>query len=162
MTPPAGTNTPAAGTTDTPAVTDPGFNILVVAEGEIELKRSTWADYHATTFGTVLERGDLLKLARGAEAAILCDGLSLWQVPTGIPVGLSTGCPPPSDKILVRGSAGVAGTIRGANDPLIPYIISPRSTRLLNSTPTLRWNDSGATGYNVQMRGGDLNWQQTL
>lgn len=155
------TPTAAAGATETPAVvSDPGFNLLVALEGEVQLKRSRWSAYHPTTFGVALQRGDLLNLPSGAGATILCDGLTLWQVPAGAPAGLTNGCPQPQNKILVRGSAGVAGTIRGANDPTIPYIISPRSTNILTETPTLRWNDSGAASYTVKVRGDDLTWEQ--
>jgi tetratricopeptide (TPR) repeat protein len=42
----------------------------------------------------------------------------------------------------------------------VPYIISPRTTKLLTDTPTLRWNDSGAASYTVMVRGGDLSWRQ--
>jgi tetratricopeptide (TPR) repeat protein len=56
---------------------------------------------------------------------------------------------------------GAAGVVRGADDPVIPYIITPRMTKIIDDTPTLRWNDSGADSYNVQVRGGDLSWQQT-
>jgi hypothetical protein len=141
-------------------VDDPGFNLLVALEGEVQLKRSRWSDYHLTTFGVALERGDLIKMPSGAKATILCDGLTLWQVPAGAPAGLTNGCPQPQKKILVSGSAGIAGTIRGANDPTIPYIISPRSTKILTDRPTLRWNDSGAASYTVKVRGGDLTWEQ--
>lgn len=58
----------------------------------------------------------------------------------------------------MRGGARVGAT-RGI-DPLVPYILSPRATQLLTQTPTLRWNDSGAEHYTVQVRGGDLSWGQ--
>jgi hypothetical protein len=154
-------NTPTPTPTETPGfVMDPGFNILVAAEGEVQLKRGAWSDFHATSFGAALERGDLLQLPRGAKATVLCDGLTVWQVPAGVRAGLTNGCPQPRDTILVRGMVGVAGTQRGTNDPLIPYIISPRATKLLNDKPVLRWNDSGAGSFTVQVRGGDLNWHQ--
>lgn len=152
--------TPSVRVTETPELVDPGFNILVDSEGEVQLRRSTWIGYHPTTFGTILRRGDLLQLPRGAQATVLCDGLSVWNVPAGAPAGLTNGCPQPSDKILASGSAGIAGVTRGANDATIPYIISPRSTQLLSRTPLLRWNDSGAASYNIQIRGGDLMWEQ--
>jgi hypothetical protein len=150
--------TPAPGSTANSEFTDPGFNLLVAVEGEVLLKRSTWPDYHPTAFGAVLERGDLLKLSAGGQATVLCDSLTTWAVPAGAPAGLSSGCPQPPEAPLVWGGAQVGNT-RGF-DSLVPYIISPRMTDLLNSTPTLRWNDSGATSYNVQVRGGDLSWSQ--
>ncbi|MCL4298814.1 MAG: tetratricopeptide repeat protein [Anaerolineae bacterium] len=158
---PVPTDTPTPAPTDTSEIVlDPGFNILLDTEGQVLLKRSAWSDYHSTAFGANLERGDLLKLAQDARATVLCDGLTTWQVPAGAPVGLTNGCPPPLEKILVSGAVGIASTVRGANDPLIPYIISPRMTKLINNTPTLRWNDTGAASYTVQVRGSDLSWSQ--
>ena len=42
------------------AVVDPGFNLLVVADGEVQLKREAWSNFHSTAFGAVLHRGDQL------------------------------------------------------------------------------------------------------
>lgn len=40
----------------------------------------------------------------------------------------------------------------GGSEPLIPYIISPRYTLLLNEQPTLRWNSvEGASSYVVSL-----------
>jgi hypothetical protein len=138
--------------------TEPGFNLLLAMEGEVLLKRAAWSDYHPTAFGTVLERGDLLKLSAGAQARVLCDNLTIWPVPGGAPAGLNTGCPQLPEPPLVRDSAKVGHT-RSPN-PLVPYIISPRATKLLDNTPTLRWNDSGAASHTVVVRGGDLEWRQ--
>jgi hypothetical protein len=119
---------------------EPGFNLLLAMEGEVLLKRAAWSDYHPTAFGTVLERGDLLKLSAGAQARVLCDSLTIWPVPAGAPAGLSSGCPQPPEPALKPGGAKV-GPTRGSK--MVPYIISPRATKLLTATPTLRWNDSG-------------------
>jgi hypothetical protein len=145
----------------TPAATDdPGLNLLIVAEGNVHLKRIVWPAYHPTAFGAVLHRGDLLQVADDAKVTILCDGLTLWTPPTGAPAGLTNGCPQPSDKLLASGAIGIASANRGGSDPLLPYIISPRQTRLLTPTPTLRWNGvPGATGYTVRVSGGEVKWQ---
>ncbi len=137
-----------------------GFNLLVVADGDIQLKRDGWSDFHSTSFGVALYRGDQLSLAPGAKAIVLCDNLAAWTVPSGAPSGLSNGCPQASEPILVR-SAGNLGNTRGSTDPLIPYIISPRATKLLNPTPTLRWNSvPGAKSYMIRISGTD--WQESV
>jgi hypothetical protein len=138
--------------------TEPGFNLLVEVEGEVLLKRATWPDYHPTAFGAGLERGDLLKLSDRAQARVLCDNLSMWPVPGGVAAGLNNGCPQPPEPALTRAGAKV-GSTRGV-DPLVPYIISPRATKLLDNAPTLRWHDTGAASYAVVVRGGDLEWRQ--
>lgn len=139
-------------------LTEPGFNLLVEMEGEVLLKRATWSDYHPTAFGAALERGDLLRLSDGSQAKVLCDNLTLWPVPGGAPSGVNSGCPQPLEPGLMRASVKI-GSTRGV-DPWVPYVISPRATKLLTVKPTLRWNDTGADSYTVQVRGGDLNWRQ--
>ena len=142
----------------------PGLNLLVVVEGPAELKRKEWSGFHPTAFGTVLHRGDQLRPAKGAKAVVLCDGLTTWTVPAGVPSGLSTGCPPPQKPVLVR-DGGTIGPSRGASDNSIPYIISPRRTSLLNGQPILRWNEISSkdvTEYRVVIRKeelGDVVWE---
>lgn len=146
----------------TPAAVDSGFNLLVVVKGEVQLKRGEWKDYHSTAFGAVLHRGDLLRPASSAEVVVLCDNLTTWNVPAGIPSGLTNGCPQPPEPVLMSGNSLLPNT-RGGNDPLIPYIISPRATKLLSETPTLRWNPSpGSTRYSVQIKGEVLIWESDV
>jgi hypothetical protein len=98
-----------------------------------------------------------MRLTSGAKAVVLCDNLAAWTVPSGAPSGLSNGCPQVSEPALVR-SAGLIGNTRGSADPLIPYIVSPRATKLLKPTPTLRWNSvPGAKSYTIRISGTD--WQ---
>lgn len=135
----------------------PGFNLLIVVDSEVQLKRERWSDYHSATFGTVLYRGDQLRLSEGASALVLCDNLTLWVVPPGAPSGLSNGCSSSSEPAL-RSSGGLIGNTRGGADPLIPYIIGPRATKLLSPTPTLHWNSvPGAKSYSVRITGVDWN-----
>jgi hypothetical protein len=139
--------------------TDQGLNLLMAVSGEVQLRRLAWPGYQRTGFGVGLQRGDLLKLAAGAGAVILCDNLTLWRVPGGpAPAGLN-GCPRPEAPALIRRGVKLAGTRGG--DPNVPYIISPRSTKLLNPQPLLRWNaPPGASSYTVELRGGETPWQQ--
>ncbi|MEQ9485521.1 hypothetical protein [Coleofasciculus sp. F4-SAH-05] len=60
---------------------------------------------------------------------------------------------------------GPATEIRlGGNEPLIPYIVSPRYTRLLGKRPTLRWNAvEGATRYTITLyRKNTEVWQKSV
>lgn len=136
---------------------DQGINLLVAVEGEIRLKRRGWSDFYSTGFGVAVRRGDLLRVPANAAATLLCDNLSLWTVPGGLaPTGLN-GCPRPTEPALIRHGVRIASTRGG--DPDIPYLISPRSTKLLDSTPTLRWHaPPGASSYIVQVHGGTLTW----
>ena len=138
-----------------------GLNLLVSVTGDVQLKRSTWTNFSPTSLGALLFTGDQILPAKGAKAVILCDGLTQWLVPTGAPSGLANGCPPASKPILMRGASHIGGT-RGGNDPLIPYIIAPRKTRILTATPTLRWNAvPGAKSYTVRLTTDKVIWEQT-
>ena len=141
---------------------DSTFNLVVVADGDVQLKREGWQDYHPTTFGAALHRGDQLWPAKGAKVIVLCGDFTTWTVPAGISSGLANGCPPPGELFLTHGPSRI-GRTRGENDPRIPYIISPRKTSLLNDKPTLRWNPvPGANRYRVGVRGGGVNWQVSV
>lgn len=154
---------PAAEPVGTTAA-DPGVNLLVLAEGGVELQRQEWSDYHRTAFGAMLHRGDLLRPGSGANAVVLCDDMSTWTVPPGVPSGLSNGCPLPRESVLVRGESELAST-RGGTDPTTPFIISPRKTNLLNDRPLLSWNEPpGISGYLVQIKNtgtGQIIWETT-
>src|SRR5688572_13455644 len=125
--------------------TKPGLNLLIAADGEVLLKRNSWSGFHPASFGAVLNRGDQLQPAVDAKVVVLCENLTTWTVPGGIPSGLNNGCPQVPEPALASAGGLIANT-RGGTDPLIPYIISPRSTKLLDPMPTLRWNAAhGAT-----------------
>ncbi|HKZ83112.1 MAG TPA: tetratricopeptide repeat protein [Anaerolineae bacterium] len=147
------------GDKETLIATDPGFNLLVVAESEVQLKRDGWSDFYHTTFGAVLYRGDQLRLLDEAKAVVLCDNLTVWTVPPGAPSGVTNGCPPSPDPPLVSGESQI-GSTRGGSDPLIPYIISPRKTKVLTGTPVLRWNTvPNVISYTVRIRGEGVDWK---
>jgi len=149
---------PTSEPTATPAPDDVGFNLLIVADGEVELERGEWSGSHLTAFGAALYSGDLVKPANGTRAVILCDDLAAWAVPAGMLASLATGCPPSPEPLLKRGDNDIINT-RGGSDPFIPYIISPRKTKLLDANPTLRWNPvPGATRYTVSVEGGQEDW----
>jgi hypothetical protein len=137
-----------------------GFNLLIVSDGDVQLKRNQWTDFHPASFGALLYRGDQIRPASGAKAIVLCNNLETWNVPAGTPSGLSNGCPQDSEPALVR-SSSLIGNTRGSSDPLIPYIISPRATKLLTAKPRLSWNPvPGANSYTVHISGTD--WQETV
>ena len=122
-------------------------------KGKVELKRKTWSEFRPVSrVGTQLSDGDQLRRASSAIAIIACpDGkkqpvriaeerLGLKQICLQWKVVISKG-PPPLISI-------------GGVDAQIPYLISPRRTLLLSSTPTLRWHPiPGATQYTVQVIG---------
>lgn len=145
-----------------PNLLPPGYNLLLSVEGDVQLQRSAWNGYYSTTFGAVLERGDLLQLGPEAKAVVLCDDLHLWEVPSNSLSGIANGCPPPTEPILQRGNSKIGNT-RGGNNQVIPYIISPRATVLLPNSPiAFQWNPiANVATYTVRVFGGGLDWSST-
>lgn len=135
------------------AGTDPeehSLNLVTVAEGDVRLRRKTWLTAHPMSLGTILQRGDLLQLAKGGKAEVLCDNLTVWKVPVGLS-NLTAGCPKPPEAVLTRGRELIIAT----RDPASltgPYVISPRLTKVFPKPLQLRWQGvPGTTTYLVRL-----------
>jgi hypothetical protein len=101
----------------------------------------------------------MLQLGSDAQATVLCDDLTAWPVPASVPSGVTNGCPPLPKPLLIR-PEGLIGATKEPVNLLIPYVISPRMTRLISGRPTLRWNAiTGVTTYTVNIHGDDgFDW----
>jgi len=139
---------------------DPGLNLLFIGSGQANLKRRGWSDYYPTTFGVNVAPGDQIYPAAESEIFVLCANLDRWDVPAGMPSGLSNGCDTESEPVLVRESGNI-GTTRGGDQSYnIPYIINPRGSRLMDTTPLLQWHTvSDTSSYHVRIQGGDIDWE---
>ncbi len=140
-----------------PALTSPSQAARIIfAKGEVELQRDD-DPFRRTGIGELLREGDLLRPGAVSEVRVLCDNGKVWLVPSGAANGLSNGCPSPLMDVL-RGRGD--GPQPGGGDPTVPYVITPRMTRLLDSRPTLRWNPvSGAKEYELTLFGpGGQQW----
>lgn len=71
---------------------------------------------------------------------------------------------PSQQEMLVATCDDYTADPRGPLDVLIPYIISPRRTLLLNDKPKLRWNKvPGVNSYTVSLVKGDRGiWETTV
>ncbi len=132
---------------------------IIELNGDVQLIRSNRRMVRATT-GTRIYPGDTLRTAQTGQVLIQCADLSIQSVPAG--QHQLNRCPKASEQ-----SGGLSGIIapphRGDaitwNNAQIPYIISPRRTKLLNDKPMLRWNPvPGATSYTVNVQGEGVNW----
>lgn len=136
---------------------------IISVQGQVQLMRKDWSNYHPTSVGTELCRGDLLLSARRATVIVQCADPSqnLWTVPESRPSGAAEGCRPPKEPIHT-----LTKPIIPSRDTLarhIPYISSPKKTWLLNALPTLRWQAvPGATSYTVRVSGPWVKWQTEL
>lgn len=149
-------------------------NLLVQAEGKVSLRRSGWIDFLPVGFGVAVEPGDLLRVAEGGTAAVFCGDESKWEAgPASLAAdGLEHGVPCQAGR-PPRPWADVAA-LRGEEDHLVPYVLRPRNTALLNARPSLSWHplpdvdtytltlisDDGQDRPPVQAEGGEMDWPQ--
>lgn len=139
-----------------------GLNFIseVSRSGTVEIKRSEWRNYQRAYGGEILNSSDKLRLGQGASVKVLCNNLSIWNPQSRGEFLVSQGCTSATRAVFTRPNRNRSGT-RNANDPTIPYLISPRNTAILTPQPTLTWNAvAGATSYQVQISGpGDVKWK---
>lgn len=126
---------------------------IVEATGRVELKRQGSSRFRQVSKYTPIHPGDLLRPTSGVRVRVLCENGKTRSVPAGVTTGINALCPsrPPGNGRSILPPRPV--------DRYIPYIISPRATRLLSDTPTLRWNDAtDASSFTVTVRGRGLSW----
>ncbi|OLT61286.1 tetratricopeptide repeat protein [Moorena bouillonii] len=123
--------------------------------GRVELEREGWSRFHPVPNYTTINPGDLVRPASGVRVKVLCENGNTRSVPAGEITGINAICLPPRIKSLRK-------IVRPRPvRPYIPYIISPRATRLLTDKPTLRWHDAtDAKSFTVKVRGRGLDWTQ--
>jgi hypothetical protein len=147
---------PTAGETD---VLRP-VNLAIFAQGHVSFKRKGWTRYVPVAFGTELQLGDLVNVADSSRVQIVCSDLTLRDIPAGI-AGVPCQVAQP---LLRRADGSVINVTRGrVYDGSFPLILSPRKTRLISSTPALRWTPvPGATKYTVSVRGPGVAWMRAV
>ena len=138
--------------------------LIIHSSGEVALERQNGRIVRPTG-GTLIYPGDKLRTAQNAQLTIQCADLAIKSIAPGENQLNScllaksdcsadlVKCPDRSPDKLTWNSAP------------IPYIISPRRTKLLDSKPILRWNPvAGATSYKLSLRenGAKLNWEMTV
>lgn len=137
----------------------PANGQILQFEGDVKLLRSNGRRIVPTP-GTQLYPGDRVEVERSGNVLLQCEDLTVQSILAGS-IQLNN-CSPVSEK-----KCSIPGVLdcpdRGDEilwyDPAVPYIISPRRTKLLSSTPPLlRWNPiPDATRYTVTLLGS--NWE---
>lgn len=126
----------------------PQGGLIVEAKGEVLLSRQGWSDYYPTAVGAQLYPGDRLLPTQGATVTVLCADLTRLTLSGGETWCLASNEPPEEP----QRQGGDTIPPRSDVNPLIPYIISPRSTAVLALKPILRWNAvPGATRYTLRI-----------
>lgn len=145
------------------SLSTPGFaqqqrlNFISEVKGKVAILRTGRKKPQQAFPGDYLNSSDKLRLAEGASAKVSCDNGSTW-IPSKGEFEVSKGCKYTDRVIFTRPGSNTSPT-RAGNDSRIPYLISPRNTAILTQQPTLSWNPvKGATGYRVQISGGEVNW----
>jgi hypothetical protein len=127
-------------------------NMIVQAEGEVNLRRPGWADFVPAGFGTVVVPGDLIRVASGGSAAVFCGAAAEWAKGAASLAadGTEHGVPCPSGR--PRRPWSDVAALRAEIGSDLPHIISPRNTALLDSRPPLQWQPlEGASSYTVSL-----------
>lgn len=139
----------------------PGLNFLVV--GKIELKQGGKGRFQAAGAPKQLNPNDEVRLRRGSRATILCSDSSFKSVPKGGAYTVRGICPQTGLRILSGGSEGDYLPTRGGDNLSVPFVISPRKTKILSDTPLIQWNDvPNTTGYTVRVFSPDgVIWEYT-
>ncbi|MEA5464898.1 tetratricopeptide repeat protein [Leptothoe sp. PORK10 BA2] len=124
---------------------------LYSVEGEqIFLKRSGWSNFYTTAPPTMLYGDDLLRVPPGTTVTLLCpDRRQTSNVRAGVS-SVNEACVGTPRR--VRPSFGISDTW-AAQDPSIPYVITPWAGQVLTPTPVLRWHPvPGARQYRVTLQ----------
>ncbi|MEG3865680.1 hypothetical protein [Microcoleus sp. Z1_B2] len=142
--------------------------LIIHSSGEVAIDRQDGRIVRPTS-GTPLYPGDKLRTAQNAQLTIQCADWGIKSI-AGSENQLNScllakeesksDCSTDLIKCPDRGDDKIAW-----NSAPIPYIISPRRTKLLDSKPILRWNPvAGATSYKLSLRenGAKLNWEMTV
>ncbi len=145
----------------------PNGQILNIS-GEVQLQRQDGRNIRPT-IGTPIYPGDKLQTSQNGKITIQCADLGIKSIKAG--ENQLNSCLLASDKSQSECNKNLIRCPDRGDDKIswnsapIPYIISPRRTKLLDSKPILRWNPvAGATSYKLSLRenGAKLNWEMTV
>jgi hypothetical protein len=138
---------------------DPALHTLVVAQGEVSVKRKGWTGYAPAGFGTAMRRGDLIRLGASAHATVTCADLVVRELPAGKISGVP--CVAGQAPLLVYEGSLLSPT-RAVSSADIPVVIAPRRTKVLSPRPTLRWQAiEGVKSFQLRVSGPGVSWSAT-
>ncbi|MBE9094026.1 hypothetical protein [Tychonema sp. LEGE 07203] len=142
--------------------------LIIHTSGEVAIERQNGLIVRPTS-GTPIYPGDKLRTAQNGQLTIQCADLGIKSIAPGenqlnsCLLANETSKSACSNEVIKCPDRG-DDKITWYSAP-IPYIISPRRTKLLEGKPILRWNPvAGATSYKLSLRenGAKLNWEMTV
>lgn len=129
-------------------ISDEGLNFLIGSSGNgfVKIKRLSqdWDSFQTITWGTTIQRGDLIQPPSDGTVTILCADLTIKVI------NQEGGNPCQSVEVELRWQ-DVLIVNPMTSSPKTPYILSPRNTRILEDHPLLKWADSGGNSYTVSI-----------
>ncbi|NEQ38167.1 MAG: hypothetical protein F6K40_18620 [Okeania sp. SIO3I5] len=147
----------------TPVLSSP-IHLLINFLGNVQVKKTQWKDFIQAESGITLSGEDQVMLGNNASVTVYCSDRNQWKVEQPGTYLVSQGCPE---------GEGVIRLCPKCNNPTIrvpglreeklkelPYLISPRYTKVFNDSLTIRWNEvPGATNYKVKVEGLEGEWE---
>ena len=132
-------------------------SIHLLLSGKIELRRSSWQHYQpvAAPLPVNLYPNDSIRYPKGKKFSVLCASLKIKKIEadSDTETDMVNICPSVDKVVLQYESSDFGGTRSGGTNQIIPYIISPRQTKILNNKPLLHWNAvPNSTSYTVRLR----------
>ena len=129
--------------------------ILIQKQGELMYRADSESEYNLASDNMELYPSYWLRQKQGGPSKIRCAKESpisqdIYKlVSEGEHTLANLGCP----TLIARTQSSSSGLLRNRGENLeIPFIISPRSTAVINNRPTLRWNSvSGVSRYRVSI-----------
>jgi hypothetical protein len=114
----------------------------------------------------VVHTGDIIKVLHPVSGMLVCDNVQRMVVLSRTPRNQAVPCNNnPKEGILIgrNGRMIESTTMSDTTDTGFPVVLSPRSTKLFNARPLLRWTGvSNATSYKVTVRGNEGSWSTNV
>lgn len=135
---------------------------VVAKQGRVKLfPRGKRQHAKAAQLCMKFELGDLLSVAPGGQATIVCTDLKEYPLSPGVH-GLP--CRPSGRDVLSFQNSQVIPTRSDVENAGFPQILAPRKTKLLTPYPLLRWTSvAGIDSYQISlMNKGNVTWSMTV
>lgn len=141
---------------------------IIHTSGEVAIERQNGRIVRPSS-GTPIYPGDKLRTAQNGQVMLQCADLGIKSIAPS--ENQLNSCLLAKEKSKADCSADLIKCPDRGEDKIvwnnapIPYIISPRRTKLLGNKPILRWNPvAGATSYKLSIleNKAKLNWEMTV
>ncbi|MEM6435698.1 MAG: hypothetical protein AAF773_17880 [Cyanobacteria bacterium P01_D01_bin.115] len=126
--------------------------VLVIRRGQVRVQRNGRNTFRSARNGLRLGGTDLIRTNRGTTALLNCAGrATLVPIPANSTRSVNSLCN--RGRYTYRPGVELeVGDLQGGSDPTIPFVITPRSSAITSTQPTIRWNPvADASQYTVRL-----------